>query len=142
MARKPHWSVAAGGTKPKQAQRFRLTPAYPTEHQEGCELSSWLAAQACSGVVYCHVTNEGRRSKARGAQLKLAGLVPGFPDYLVFAPGGRCMAVELKRRVGGVVSATQKEVLERLRAAGVHAVVAHGSTEAIRLVSEWLDRVG
>ena len=59
----------------------------------------------------------------------------GLPDRLVLLPGGRAFFVELKRPVGGRLSAIQLVVHPRLEALGFPVAVLN-TTE---LVDQWLD---
>lgn len=59
---------------------------------------------------------------AGGVAIKIR-LVRGFPDRLVFLPGGRVIAIELKRPKGGRLSPHQKMWIEKLRGLGVETAV-------------------
>jgi len=108
----------------------------PTELSEQSKLALWLNE---AGVLWCHVPNEGKRSKRYGRRLRAQGLKPGVPDVLVFAirPGEwpcsvRGWAVELKRRdERAVASGAQSRWLRDLAAAGWATTVCHGADEAI-----------
>ena len=47
--------------------------------------------------------------------------------------------IELKRTKGGVISDAQKEWIEMLNGRGYLAVVAKGATEAIKVISDYLN---
>ena len=93
------------------------------------------------GVAWAHPVNEGKRSLAGGAQLKRQGMRAGLPDVLVFTsppsrPEARGVALELKRRRGGKVSAHQSEWLARLEACGWVVRVCEGLDAAIAFLAE------
>jgi len=94
------------------------------------------------GIVFIHPANESRRSVVQGHWLKREGMQPGVPDYLILTgprmkslnlPG---VAIELKRKVGGRITTTQQEWLDRLEKIGWHAFVARGADEAIAKLKE------
>lgn len=59
-----------------------------------------------------------------GLATKMIPVIAGLPDRLALLPGGRFLLVELKRPRGGVYSAVQDAMHERLRRMGfiVHRV--------------------
>jgi hypothetical protein len=50
-----------------------------------------------SGILCVHVPNEGKRSLNGHMQAKRDGMVVGFPDLLLYAPGGRHGLLEVKK---------------------------------------------
>jgi len=67
-------------------------------------------------------------------KLKAEGVQRGVPDMLIFhaTRQGACgLAIEMKRRKGGKVSADQRHWLDGLAAQGWACVVAKGSHMAI-----------
>lgn len=124
------------------------SPRPLSEGQEGADLARWLRRHK---VRFCHVPNGGLRDKRQAARLVAEGVQKGAPDYLIFdrptaAPEGPQpdwprgvpvgVAIELKRRDGGRVSAEQAEWLEALRARGWVAFVAHGAEAAKERLKE------
>ncbi len=102
----------------------------PLERDEMRALVSWLEF---SRIDYCHVPNEQRHRRF--------GVKSGVPDILIFTPppsvpSARGVAVELKRRDGGVVSEKQRAWIQRLEQHGWICTVAAGATEAIRWLQE------
>ncbi len=72
--------------------------------------------------------------------LSLSGVKAGVPDLLIFDPSP-CgtyvgVALELKRRKGGRVTALQRRWLDRLEERNWLAVVAHGSHDALSQLRE------
>lgn len=88
-----------------------------------------------------HVPNGGARDIQTAARLKKEGVVPGVPDYLLLVPrsGYHGMAIELKRRNGGVLSAAQIEIIELLNGHGYYAAVAGGWESARDLILQYLN---
>lgn len=69
----------------------------------------------------------GGGGKARGAQLKRSGLMPGMPDIMVFGPG-KTVGLELKTEVGRQ-SLQQKEVATRFERCGFPYLLARSLDE-------------
>ena len=57
----------------------------------------------------------------------------GAPDYIVFAPGGRVVAMEVKTAVGRLTKAQEKQ-LELLNKLGTKAVVVRSVQEALSVM--------
>lgn len=58
----------------------------------------------------------------------------GAPDIVGYLPGGRFLAIEVKRPKGGSVSAAQDEWIERAMIAGCCAFVARSVDEVREIV--------
>lgn len=58
----------------------------PTESQEQRALVKWLSLHPLLHRFYCKNTNEGKRTKIQGYNLKLLGLRPGLPDLFIYYP--------------------------------------------------------
>ena len=74
-------------------------------------------------LLFCHVPNGGFRRASETFALKRAGVKAGVLDLLVFdvpplRPDVRGVAFEVKRRVGGKVSAEQRAWIADLTARG------------------------
>lgn len=116
----------------------------PTEYSECQTFHHYLEMK---GIPHTHIGNEsqlgGRAGIIRGARLKAIGQSKGFPDYLLFPLTKNFdqripVAIEMKRRRGGAISAAQEWWIETLGEAGFHCAVCHGATEAIELVENLL----
>lgn len=107
-------------------------------------VADWLDAH---GLVWCHPSPNAYRAALRlnpaaalraGAKAKRLGVKAGIPDFLIFSvpPGKswRGVAVELKREVGGVVSAEQTRWLSDLARCGWMASAVHGDDGAIKFL--------
>lgn len=87
------------------------------------------------------IPNGGSRNRIEAHNLKLQGVKAGVPDICLPVPCGdyHGLYIELKRTKGGVVSDAQKEWIEMLNGRGYLAVVAKGATEAIKVISDYLN---
>lgn len=88
------------------------------------------------GLVWYHPANGGgRSSKAEAAKLKREGVTPGIPD-LMLHHAGRSYGLELKA-ANGRLSPEQRDMHQRLVAAGVEVAVANGVDAALRQLRNW-----
>ncbi len=110
-----------------------------SEYTEQCKVAEWLDNRK---LLWCHVPNEGLRTKRNGAALKRAGMKSGVPDILVFAPtsGFFGTAIELKKIGGGRPTTTQKAWLCCLVDCFWTAHVCYGAAEAIALLERLYPR--
>ena len=127
--------------KPKAGDQnvlpFVQKETVPTEHQEQVTLCRILRY---AQIYYASVPNEGKRSYATAARLTSSGMVRGFPDLLIFTPPpsdpfARGVAIEMKRRRGGVISTHQRDQIAKLEACGWRTCVARGCDEALIFLS-------
>lgn len=89
-----------------------------------------------------HIPNGGKRSGVReGAKLKREGVKAGVPDIHlpVARKGFHGLYIELKRRKGGSVKATQKKWLEDLKEQGYYACICRGADEAMKVIENYLN---
>jgi len=110
---------------------FRLTQPIASESSEGELLTrwkQWALPQYPELRALFHVPNGGARTIQAGARLKREGVVRGIPDSLLLcARGGyHGLGLELKPRIGGVLSDEQKTMHAVFREYGYCIVVAHG----------------
>jgi len=80
-----------------------------------------------------HVPNEGRRSLFERYKNKVVGVVPGAPDFVLVAPGGKVAFMEVKTQKGRLTE-NQKTVIKQLQNNGAAAGVVFGFDEARDLV--------
>lgn len=87
-----------------------------------------------------HITNEGKRSKRTGAELKRQGLKRGIPDICLPIPNGKYhgLWIELKADKTKRLSKEQKEWLEKLNRFGYKAVRCNGADEGIQTIKDYL----
>jgi hypothetical protein len=77
-----------------------------------------------------------RLHSGRGRRRQLL-CIPGTPDILVVAPGGRTLWIETKSK-GGRLSPAQREMHNKLRAMGHDVRVAVLWREGVEHVREWM----
>lgn len=92
------------------------------------------------GVLCTAVPNDAPRSKLGHVLAKRRGVTRGAPDLLVFTPPPaepwrRGVAIEMKKRKGGVTSGDQESFLADLAALGWATYVAHGAQDALAFLS-------
>lgn len=116
-------------------EKERLNLSTETQEQQTVvEFCEWHR------IPIVHIPNEGKRSKAYGAQLKRMGLWKGFPDLFVVASkkGYHGLMIELKKDKSKHVTPEQKACIEYLNTAGYRAVVCYGADEAIHeIIAYW-----
>lgn len=110
--------------------------AIPTEHNEQVSLCVWLAINH-PDLDYFAIPNGGERNAIVAAKLKAEGVKSGVPD--LFFPSLR-LFVEMKRVKGGSVSPVQKHWHDRLTKAGYRVEVCRGAAEAVRVLTEELQK--
>lgn len=111
----------------------------PTEEEEQERLAVLLDDL---GLRWAHIPNGGLRHIKVAKKLRKAGVKSGVPDILIFTrppkkPGWIGLAIELKRRIGGVVSDNQKEWLQDLERIGWVTVVCRGYDEAVKVLKKY-----
>lgn len=136
------------------AEYQRAGAKVPTEEQECTWLFEWAKLTQWNGEpiskVLVHVPNGaylGADPKTRAitmGKLKAMGLQPGVFDYLIPVPVLKGSTVcpglwlEMKRQLGGVVSADQKEFRVRMVRLGWHCAIAQGWPQAARIIEDYL----
>jgi VRR-NUC domain len=108
----------------------------PYEDQEQEAFVKWLDD---NGYPRFRVPNETytKSHKQRNKNKKL-GVSSGVPDLFVVVPADysdhRLVAIEMKRRKGGVTSENQKKWIKTLNEAGIQTVVCKGCDAAIEFI--------
>lgn len=104
---------------------------------EWCE---WQKVKYPELDMIFHITNEGKRSKRMGAELKRMGLKRGIPDICLPVPNEKYsgLFIELKADKTKRLSKEQKEWLEKLNRFGYKAVRCNGADEAISVIKDYL----
>ena len=126
----------------------------PTEDQEQEAFVQWLRLK---GYPHFRVPNETyTRSWSQKAKNKKLGVSSGVPDLFVVIPDQhfaygdnikphnppiqtneyrhRLVAIEMKRKKGGVTSENQKKWIKTLNEAGIQTVVCKGCDAAIEFI--------
>ena len=72
--------------------------------------------------------------------MKAEGVVAGVPDVFLASPrqGFHGLYIEMKRRKGGSLESSQKDIIARLRQAGYRVEVCKGWLEAREVVENYL----
>lgn len=109
----------------------------PLEREEHRVLASALRR---AGLFWIHVPNEGKRSARQGYALKMMGMAPGCPDFLIFTRPP--VAIEMKRQKGGRVSEAQREFMQQLAGEGWRCFVTYGAEAAFKALGESGHKVG
>lgn len=123
---------------------FKLTapkPFIPLEYGEQQVVFSYLSWCKLPGADLVYATLNGVRLPIGLARkMSRAGLKAGPLDINIDVARGSFHGcrIELKRKKGGVVTEVQKAWIERLRAEGYMAEVAHGAQQAITLIEQYL----
>ena len=103
----------------------------PTEEAEQMALFRWLNANK---IPAFHVNNEMyTKSWKQKRRARLMGVRSGVPDVFVVLPT-HVIAIELKRKKGGVVSTNQKWWIDKLNKSNLPTIVACGAEEAIEFI--------
>ncbi len=100
-------------------------------HKTCAEFLDWTLPP---DVVWFHVPNGEKRSKATAGKLKAMGVKPGVPDICI-VHGGAIYFIELKRPKGRVASGDQSIMQERLRRAGA---VVMPDCRSVEELQKWL----
>lgn len=119
----------------------------PKEDTEQMHVFKWAALEHGAhpelSLLFA-IPNGGHRDKVTGALMKATGVKAGVPDMcLPVARGGyHGLYIELKRKVGGQVSVTQKQWIISLQEQGYMAKVCKGADEAIATLTAYLNMPG
>lgn len=105
----------------------------PTEHAEQVTFVS-VFRKSFPGVRIFSIPNGGIRNKVTAQKLKMEGVSSGVPD--LYIPAHRCW-IEMKRKKGGRLSATQKDWIEYLEGIGDKVIVGEGWQGAWEAFCEW-----
>lgn len=114
-----------------------LSPLEDAECKAFVQYLEILQAQG-HDIIFSHMANETfTKSWKTKNRNKAMGVRSGLPDYIIII-NGLVVWLEMKRKTGGVISATQKEWLERLENAAQVVHVARGLDEAIEVVKTYV----
>lgn len=115
-----------------------LTPRRKPVQHEAAIQRSIIDALRWRGIMAIHVPNEGKRSARAGKQAKRDGMRPGWPDLLIYGPGGRHMLMEVKRPGWrpSDLSDNQRATHARLRELGHTVHVVASIDDALTIVRD------
>ena len=114
----------------------RATPKTEEHDAQVALFRDHIATRLHPDAVAFAIPNGGFRNKTVALKLKDEGATSGVPDIFAMHRGA-AFFLELKRPKGGVVSKSQREMMERLTAAGAHCAVAKGLDEAVEQLERW-----
>jgi hypothetical protein len=108
------------------------------EQDEQIKLVVWLKKR---GILHQASGNGVHCSRLERMKLARMGVSKGFPDILIpiARKGSNSLYIELKKKVGGLLSDEQRYWIERLNLEGNKAVRCNGADEAKQIVTEYLD---
>lgn len=91
------------------------------------------------GYPFFAVNNGARRSLWEAMEAKRNGMKAGVLDLFCLVPmhGYNGLAIEMKRKEGGIVSPIQEYWIALLRENGFRVLVAHGADQAIPIIDEY-----
>jgi hypothetical protein len=128
------WADAAAKKRAGRGPKLPATPKRAHPERDLQKSIVMLIRRTVPGVLVCAVTNEeaghgDADQRARfGAMRKAFGVLPGFPDLIVWLPAGRVLLWECKAE-RGVLSAAQRLVHAQLGELG-HPVEVIRTLEA------------
>jgi hypothetical protein len=122
----------AAGCQPSGAARRQrragMGPVMRPEEQLHRAVVQLLMLYANRGLlVFVHVPNGGRRTRAEAGVLKAMGTTPGVSDLLIWLPGGGHFQIELKAG-NGRLSAHQATWISRMNDMGI----------AVHVIGRWM----
>ena len=105
-----------------------------SEHLEQVGFINWFRKNYPNILIFA-IPNGGFRDIHTAGKLKAEGVVSGVPD--IFCPQLK-LFLEFKRKDGGTLSERQKKIISHLRSIGYTVFVAHGATEASKMILGFL----
>ncbi|MCX7898490.1 MAG: VRR-NUC domain-containing protein [Methylocystis sp.] len=129
----PPLIVLAEGRKARPRKALRVRPKEVALHMQVAHL---LRRTARPEWRWTHFPAGEHRNPRTGAKLKAMGLNPGWPDFLIVAPGGVAHFLELKREGGGL-SEAQQQMQIWAAAQGVPFSVARTFDDALAVLTAW-----
>jgi hypothetical protein len=144
-------SIARRMTPARQLHLFKskrqrgVAPPALLEFPMQCAIADLLDRWAKPTWIWQHIPGgeerpaefiNGRRVSFAGARLKRAGFKPGWPDFLLLAPGGKPHCLELKRR-GGTPTEAQSAFALWCQLNGVPHAFVHSIENAVDVLRQW-----
>lgn len=123
---------------------MKSTLPIPTESAEQKGVIVWWS-YVCAGykldeklLMACPA--QAARTPQGGARIKAEGYRAGTPDLFlaVARKGFHGLHVEMKRKDGGRLNESQKEMLFLIGEQGFSTAVAHGADQARKIIAEYL----
>jgi hypothetical protein len=123
---------------PAKAKGRSLRVDVPSEFEEHRVVVVWLMRQK---IPFYHVPNGGYRKAEEAYKLKAMGVFSGVPDLCILGArkGFHGLYVEVKRRVGGRLSDTQRYWGDLLVREGYCFKEGKGADECIKIIRDYFD---
>jgi hypothetical protein len=136
FARPSGETITTASIRKPSAGRKRAAAPVASELQDHFALVGHLNRRAVPGVWWTHFPAGELRDAATGNKLARMGTANGVPDLLLIKDG-RTYGLELKRALGGRLSADQRTTQAAMTAAGAICHTAHGLDEALTVLLAW-----
>lgn len=118
-----------------QEKQKERKPARLTEHGIQVACVNWFKTTHPKWIILA-IPNAAHRSPHLGRMMKDEGLLPGSPDLVIFAPGGKVLFVEMKTKTGRLQD-TQKSFQLKAKSLGYTYIVCRSLDEFIHCVNAW-----
>lgn len=125
------------------SRRRQNTAGAGSESESQKQFFQWfklVQPKIANNILCFSIPNGGARNAVTGARLKAEGCLAGVPD--AFLAAARCgkhgLFIEFKKKNGGTLSKSQRDVFPLLEAAGYGVVVCRGFDEARQAVEDYL----
>lgn len=116
------------------------TRHHDNEHRIQCACVKLFRYLYPNEIIYA-IPNGGQRNAIEAKRLKAEGVLSGIPDLHIASArkGFHSLYVEMKNGKKGVLSANQKEMIEKLRAEGHKVVICRSVEEFDREIKEYFN---
>jgi hypothetical protein len=118
-----------------------VLPAWPRKGNRACEYKfatqvAQLLQQFCRPEWrYTHLPFGEKRDPKTARKLKLMGVTPGWPDFMLVGPGKVCF-LELKSKTGQP-SAAQSAIAGHLMACGCGYGLTSSFDDVVAMLQDW-----
>lgn len=111
-----------------------------TEDQECITFFNWAQYNPIAREYLSHWPNGGSRHPAEAKKFKKMGVRKGVSDYFLPYPanGYHGLWIEMKKKRNSKATKEQAGWLSKMRKLGYAAKLAHGASEAIKAVQDYL----
>jgi hypothetical protein len=125
--------MIAEGRSPRLRKALLTRPKELELHKD---VAALLRKQARPDWRWTYIPTGERRDLRTAVKLKQMGTMPGWPDLILVAPGGRLHCLELKRR-GETLSDAQEAFRAWCICSGVPHVVADTMADVMIALRAW-----
>ena len=130
----PPLLMISEGRKPRPRKAPSLPP--PKEIVLHIQVADLLRKTANPEWRWTHIANGEKRDIRTAIKLRRMGVVPGWPDFILWAPTGMAHGLELKRK-GAKPSDEQDGFVVWAARWGTHFSVADDFEQAHRVLKLW-----